>query len=98
MLRKVLYLLVSCATRRVRNVRELHSANEMAHHVRGVSGGGMGVALGGSVLAATVPPGFTETIISGPSTNAVGVAFEANGRMYVWEGTGQVWFKDTGRR
>ena len=43
-----------------------------------------------------MPPGFTETTISGPWTNAVGVAFEANGRMYVWEGTGQVWFKDTG--
>ena len=43
-----------------------------------------------------MPPGFTETVISGPWTNAVGVAFEDNGRMYVWEGTGQVWFKDTG--
>ena len=43
-----------------------------------------------------MPPGFTETVISGPWTNAVGVAFENNGRMYVWEGTGQVWFKDPG--
>ena len=55
-----------------------------------------GLVLGGNLLAATVPPGFTETTISGPWTNAVGVAFEANGRMYVWEGTGEVSFKDTG--
>ena len=52
--------------------------------------------LSGNLFGATVPPGFTETVISGPWTNAVGVAFEPNGRMYVWEGTGQVWFKDPG--
>src|SRR5262245_18989199 len=55
-----------------------------------------GLILGGNLLAATVPPGFTETVISGPWSSAVGVAFEDNGRMYVWEGTGQVWFKDPG--
>jgi len=51
---------------------------------------------GGNLSAATVPPGFTETVIPGPWTNAVGVAFENNGRMYVWEGSGQIWFKDLG--
>ena len=56
----------------------------------------VGVFLRGNVLAATVPPGFTETIISGPWSNAVGITFENTGRMYVWEGTGQVWFKDPG--
>ena len=49
--------------------------------------------------AATLPAGFTETIIPGPSGGAwsevVGLTFENNGRMYVWERTGQVWFKDT---
>ncbi len=44
--------------------------------------------------AATVPPGFSESIIAGPWTDAVGMTFESNGRMYVWERTGRVWFKD----
>ena len=56
----------------------------------------LGLIVESNLSAATVPPGFTETIISGPWANAVGVAFESNGRMYVWEGTGQVWFKDPG--
>ena len=56
----------------------------------------LGLISGGNLFAANVPPGFTETVISGPWTNAVGVAFENTGRMYVWEGTGQVWFKDPG--
>src|SRR6267143_482575 len=46
--------------------------------------------------AATVPPGFTETAVAGPWSDAVGTAFENNGRMYVWERTGKVWFKDPG--
>src|SRR6266498_83315 len=55
-----------------------------------------GLIFGDGLFAATVPPGFTETVISGPWANAVGIAFEDNGRMYVWEGTGQIWFKDPG--
>src|SRR6185369_11404121 len=51
-----------------------------------------------SARAATVPPGFAETTIPGPSAGnwdeAVGLAFEDNGRMYVWERSGRVWFKD----
>jgi hypothetical protein len=51
------------------------------------------VLLGG-LRAATVPAGFTETPVSGPWSDAVGLTFESNGRMYVWERTGRVWFKD----
>src|SRR5437899_1866481 len=48
--------------------------------------------------AATVPPGFSETVIPGPSggnwNEALGVCFDANGRMYVWERAGRIWIKD----
>ena len=48
--------------------------------------------------AATVPPGFAETIIPGPSggswNSAVGITFDVTGRMFVWERDGVVWFKD----
>jgi len=40
-----------------------------------------GLLLGGNFFPATVPPEFTETEISGPWTNALGIAFESNGRM-----------------
>ena len=48
-------------------------------------------------LPAALPTGFSERVISGPSGGwheAVGVTFEATGRMYVWERGGRVWFKD----
>lgn len=48
--------------------------------------------------AASVPAGFTETLVPGPSggnwNEAVGVAFDSGGRMFVWERAGRVWFKD----
>src|SRR5262245_55870296 len=47
--------------------------------------------------AATVPPGFTETVIEAPGgawNQAVGMAFDSTGRMFVWERVGRVWFKD----
>ena len=96
MLRKVLYLFVIWA----RGVKGTVGAStlrmrQVSTFVR-LAVVAWGLVLGGNLLAATVPPGFTETTISGPWTNAVGVAFETNGRMYVWEGTGQVWFKDPG--
>src|SRR2546423_9775150 len=54
----------------------------------------------GGARAASVPPGFTETIIAGPSSGnwneAVGITFDSIGRMVVWERTGRVWFKDPG--
>ncbi len=59
------------------------------------------LSLGSGVLsAATVPPGFSETIVPGPSggawNGAIGIVFEDNGRMYVWEGSGRIWFRDPG--
>src|ERR1041385_4939522 len=52
-----------------------------------------------TLSAANVPAGFTETLVSGPGggswSGAVGVSFESNGRMYVWERAGRVWFKDS---
>ena len=51
-------------------------------------GGILGLWGEGSLSAATVPPGFAETVIAGPSSGnwnqAVGMTFESNGRMYVW--------------
>ena len=55
----------------------------------------LGLILGGNLFAADVPPGFTENVISGPWPDAVGITFENTGRMWVWERTGKVWFKDT---
>ena len=50
--------------------------------------------------AATVPVGFAETVVPGPGggnwSEAVGVQFEGNGRMYVWERSGRVWFREPG--
>jgi len=49
------------------------------------------------LLPAALPTGFSERVVAGPSggwNEAVGVTFEANGRMYVWERGGRVWFKD----
>lgn len=49
--------------------------------------------------AATLPAGFSETVIPGPLSGgwgeAVGMLFEDTGRMYVWERAGRVWFKET---
>src|SRR5687767_11927691 len=47
--------------------------------------------------AATLPAGFSETAINGPSgswSEVVGIHFEENGRMYVWQRTGRVWIKE----
>ena len=51
---------------------------------------------GTAARAATVPAGFSETIIpsGGTWTEAAGLAFGNTGRMYVWERGGRVWFKD----
>ncbi len=54
------------------------------------------LTLATGLFGASVPPGFTESSVSGPWTDAVGTAFETNGRLYVWERTGLVWFKDPG--
>src|SRR6185436_16043501 len=39
------------------------------------------LALGAPATAATVPSGFTETPVTGPWDDAVGITFETNGRM-----------------
>jgi hypothetical protein len=57
--------------------------------------GSLGLA---PLSAATVPPGFAETVIAGPSSGnwnqALGIAFDGSSRMYVWERGGRVWIKD----
>src|SRR5438874_4893135 len=48
--------------------------------------------------AASVPPGFTETVIPGPAggswNEALGITFDNTGRMFIWERGGRVWIKD----
>ena len=50
--------------------------------------------------ASTLPAGFSETTINGPAganwNECVGMTFEDNGRMYVWERGGKVWIKEYG--
>src|SRR6476620_341680 len=47
-----------------------------------------------TIAAASVPSGFSETPVSGTWSDAVGITFEPNGRMWVWERTGKIWIKD----
>ena len=47
-----------------------------------------------AAYASAVPKGFTETSVPGPWNDAVGITFETNGRIYVWERTGKIWIKD----
>ncbi len=49
-----------------------------------------------SAARAALPPGFTKTPVAGPWDGPVGVAFDANGRMYVWERAGRVWVVENG--
>ena len=53
---------------------------------------------GGTLHAASVPAGFTESVVSGPTAGswneALGLTFESTGRMWVWERGGRVWIKD----
>jgi len=48
------------------------------------------------VYSATLPTGFTEQAIGGTWNEAVGLLFEENGRMYVWERGGRVWIVENG--
>jgi len=54
---------------------------------------------GPAAFGADVPVGFAETVVPGPSngnwTEAVGLTFSINGRMWVWERGGRVWIRDT---
>ncbi len=42
------------------------------------------------------PAGFSDQLYLGNWTNATGLTFDDNGRMYVWEKRGQVWIVDDG--
>jgi glucose/arabinose dehydrogenase/subtilisin-like proprotein convertase family protein len=94
MLRKSVHLLVICANhlRRVGEacIPRMRRATAIACFMTAA----WGFTLEGNLSASTVPPGFTESAILGPWSDAVGLTFESNGRMYVWERTGRVWFKD----
>jgi len=49
--------------------------------------------------ATTLPAGFSEAMVNGPAGGwnlPVGMQFENNGRMYVWEKGGRVWFQEYG--
>ena len=60
----------------------------------------LGVVAPRIVQSATLPPGFTETVIPGPIAGswneAVGITFDPTGRTFVWERAGRVWMKDAG--
>ncbi|HEY0722997.1 MAG TPA: PQQ-dependent sugar dehydrogenase, partial [Pyrinomonadaceae bacterium] len=47
-----------------------------------------------TIAATSVPSGFSETPVNGTWNDAVGITFETNGRMWVWERTGKIWIKD----
>lgn len=42
------------------------------------------------------PAGFADVSYAGDFSMAVGMTFDANGRMYVWERNGKVWIVDNG--
>jgi glucose/arabinose dehydrogenase len=47
--------------------------------------------------ALALPPGFTRVPVPGTSfQQPVGLTFDANGRMYVWERSGKVWIIENG--
>jgi len=48
------------------------------------------------VKSATLPAGFTEQVVGSGWNEAVGMLFEDNGRMYVWERGGRVWIVENG--
>ncbi len=47
---------------------------------------------------ATYPPGFVGETVGGTWTEGVGLTFDANGRMYVWEKAGRIWLVENGVR
>jgi PKD repeat protein/subtilisin-like proprotein convertase family protein len=49
-------------------------------------------------LAATLPSGFIEEPVGGTWNEAVGMLFEPNGRLYIWERSGRVWIVENGVR
>ena len=49
-----------------------------------------------STASAALPAGFSKSFIGGPWSRPVGLTFDANGRMYVWERDGRVWIVENG--
>src|SRR5437762_1283250 len=94
MLRKSLHVLVVCACHLRRPIEACLPQMGRVAAIASTVAAVWGLIFGGNLPAATVPPGFTESPIPGPWTDAVGLTFESNGRMYVWERTGRLWFKD----
>src|SRR5437867_12964368 len=94
MLRKGLHLLVICASHLNGGVEAWIPRMRRVTAIACFAAAAWGLIVEGNLSAATVPPGFTQNVISGPWPDAVGITFEDNGRMYVWERTGKVWFKD----
>ena len=45
---------------------------------------------------ASQPAGFSDVLVSDGWSQAVGIAFDENGRMYVWEKGGKVWTVENG--
>jgi len=48
------------------------------------------------VLPASLPSGFIEEAVGGSWNEAAGLAFDENGRMYVWERGGRLWIVENG--
>jgi glucose/arabinose dehydrogenase len=96
MLRKGLYLLLICASHLRGRIEACIPRMRRVTAIGCLAVVAPGLSVEGNLSASTVPPGFTESVLSGPWPDAVGITFENNGRMYVWERTGKVWFKDPG--
>ena len=56
----------------------------------------LAIVWSGNAVAATLPPGFSETQIGGSWSEAVGMQFTADGRLFVWERGGRVWIVENG--
>ena len=86
MLRKGLHLLAICASRLSEGVEACIPRMRRVAAIAWFAAAAWGLIVEGNLSAATVPPGFTESVFSGPWPDAVGITFENNGRVYVWEG------------
>ena len=56
----------------------------------------LALALSLSVPVFALPPGFVQTPVPGVWNQAVGMTFDATGRMFVWEKGGNVWVVPSG--
>ena len=96
MLRKSVHILEICASHLRGPIEAFMPRMGRATATAWLVAAGCCLILAGGLRGSTVPPGFTESAVSGPWSDAVGISFESNGRMYVWERTGRVWFQDPG--